>query len=858
MMMSNFCLREPSMCLALLTLTSVLWNLPLARGETCNSNLEIRPVVDISSTPENSTLPIGASINLNCTAAPRIEDEIYLDRYVEYIEWYDPQDNKVVAKCKQPPKRRKKRLSCPLALKNLTVDKFGRYNCQAGNGYKKHCTRKSFEVVIQGLAPELVEVPRNQSIDIGANVTFNCTATGLPKLSISWIKNSDSSALQTNSRVTFSSSYNNSSSSKNHKTMQGQLLITGAKKEDFGKYQCEAKNSAGKNLSLPAFLTSKDSDDQKPEIVEGPKNQSVLIGSNATLSCTARGLPRPKIRWIKDNSSYPLQSNLRARVIPDGPTNRSQLFITRVEMEDYGKYQCIANNSIGRSRSGVAVLNKATPTLTPVKREPENSASQTTIVAVSCTLAAAVICVVTVFVWNRRRNRDKEVNNTFRDIPTQSNDLLCPSCDFACAGVQRNAGIDQPRIMQFPKGGLNRAAKVYLKKGQQLKNGIQDLENNRSPNSQTIETPEERLLLVGDGVGERLPPDGSEQDDSVQGIKERGQERLESGEGIAGGHIFTPDKHLGVDEQRDCGEISKETEEESENLENLEVFDEILGEGEFGIVYKGRYGGKDGNMTDVAVKKLKDPSAIAKETLLNEIRTLKKAGKHPNIVTLIGTRIEEGNVLVITELIHGGSLENLLRAPGERNNYHNVCCKLNDRQLVTVAFQIAMGMQHLEERKFVHRDLAARNILVDANLVAKVGDFGLARDISAAGIYTVTSSGKVPWRWSSLESLRDLHFTSMSDVWSFGIVLWEITTYGELPYPDITSPIGLVTRLASGYRMPRPDRCSEELYELMSSCWKENPLMRPAFSQIAQRLKNFLREVKRTYTNITEFNDGEA
>ena len=113
--------------------------------------------MDISSRPENSTLPIGASITLNCTAEPRRKDAVYLDRYAKYIEWYDPQDNKVVAKCEQPLKGEKiKRLSCPLVLKNLTVDKFGRYTCQAGNGYIKHCTRKSFEVVIQGKQTRLI------------------------------------------------------------------------------------------------------------------------------------------------------------------------------------------------------------------------------------------------------------------------------------------------------------------------------------------------------------------------------------------------------------------------------------------------------------------------------------------------------------------------------------------------------------------------------------------------------------------------------------------------------------------------------------------------------------------------------
>ena len=113
-----------------------------------NLSNPVRPVVDISSSPENSTLPIGASITLNCTAQPRAIDIGYKDRWVKYIEWYDLQGNEVGSKCQQPSKKRK--LSCPLVLKNLTVDKFGRYNCQAGNGYIKHCTRKSFEIVIQG------------------------------------------------------------------------------------------------------------------------------------------------------------------------------------------------------------------------------------------------------------------------------------------------------------------------------------------------------------------------------------------------------------------------------------------------------------------------------------------------------------------------------------------------------------------------------------------------------------------------------------------------------------------------------------------------------------------------------------
>ncbi|XP_074639559.1 proto-oncogene tyrosine-protein kinase receptor Ret-like [Acropora palmata] len=288
--------------------------------------------------------------------------------------------------------------------------------------------------------------------------------------------------------------------------------------------------------------------------------------------------------------------------------------------------------------------------------------------------------------------------------------------------------------------------------------------------------------------------------------------------------------------------------------QKLRVFDdEVLGEGEFGIVKKGHYEGKD-----VAVKQLKDTADMTENLgILSEIRILKQAGQHRNIVTFIGACINSGDTLLLTELITGESLLSFLKSKKvefqthQKGQYKNLKFGLNDRQLLNIALQIAFGMQHLHERKVIHRDLAARNVLIDQNNVIKVGDFGMARDISVDGIYTKISDSKVPWRWLSIESLKDQVYTAFSDVWSYGILLWEIATYGETPYPSIRTPDQLKNDLSSGVRMSRPENCCEVLYELMTSSWKENPSERTQFTDIARKLESCLGKVyERKYVNI--------
>ncbi|CAH3173617.1 unnamed protein product [Porites lobata] len=175
------------------------------------------------------------------------------------------------------------------------------------------------------------------------------------------------------------------------------------------------------------------------------------------------------------------------------------------------------------------------------------------------------------------------------------------------------------------------------------------------------------------------------------------------------------------------------------------------------------------------------------------------------------------------------------------------------QQLFSFAWQIAKGMNHLAENNLVHRDLAARNVLVGHGNQVKVSDFGLMRQIYE-DVYSSRKSKKLPVKWMAPEALYQGVYTTKSDVWAYGVLLWEMSTLGGVPYPTLTNT-ELFRLLGTGYRMERPDMCSDEVYELMTHCWKEEPCSRPSFFQIIEKLEAIMQR-DAPYLDVNKHNEA--
>ncbi|XP_026853931.2 ephrin type-B receptor 2 isoform X1 [Electrophorus electricus] len=262
--------------------------------------------------------------------------------------------------------------------------------------------------------------------------------------------------------------------------------------------------------------------------------------------------------------------------------------------------------------------------------------------------------------------------------------------------------------------------------------------------------------------------------------------------------------------------------------------EQVIGAGEFGEVCSGslRLPGKREIL--VAIKTLKSGyTEKQRRDFLSEASIMGQFDQ-PNIIHLEGVVTKSSPVMIITEFMENGSLDSFLR---QNDGQFTVI------QLVGMLRGIASGMKYLGDMNYVHRDLAARNILVNSNLVCKVSDFGLSRfleDDASDPTYTSALGGKIPIRWTAPEAIQYRKFTSSSDVWSYGIVMWEVMSYGERPYWDMSNQ-DVINAIEQDYRLPPPMDCPNALHQLMLDCWQKDRNNRPKFGQIVNTLDKMIR-----------------
>uniref|UniRef100_A0A3B3U3J9 Tyrosine kinase, non-receptor, 1 n=1 Tax=Poecilia latipinna TaxID=48699 RepID=A0A3B3U3J9_9TELE len=259
------------------------------------------------------------------------------------------------------------------------------------------------------------------------------------------------------------------------------------------------------------------------------------------------------------------------------------------------------------------------------------------------------------------------------------------------------------------------------------------------------------------------------------------------------------------------------------------VLGEKLGSGSFGVVKRGEWHTPAGRVLPVAVKSLRSSRSTQADTLtdfLQEVTTMQSLD-HPNIIRLYGVVLTQP-LKMVTELAFLGSLYDTLRA--RQFEYPLL-------RLWLFATQIAAGMDYLETRRFIHRDLAARNVLLSSKEAVKIGDFGLMRGLSQeTNHYIMGAHRRIPFAWCAPESLRIGSFSHASDVWMFGVTMWEMFTYCEEPWFGLSGRQILLRVEQEGERLEKPPDCPQELYVVMRKCWAVNPADRPSFADLIKML----------------------
>nr|XP_056703969.1 BDNF/NT-3 growth factors receptor isoform X5 [Euleptes europaea] len=600
----------------------------------------------------------------------------------------------------------------------------------------------------------------------------------------------------------------------------------------------------------------------KPSVKLSTHNLTVLEGRSVTLYCDATGTPPPVISWIF--------SSLISKHESDTNKNPASFTIKNVSSNDSGALiSCIAENSVGEDQVSVDLTVFFAPNITflelpypdhhwcipfSVRGNPQPTLTW---------LHDGVKLNESDYIWTKIHviNQTEYHGCLQLDNPTHVN-----NGDYTLVAYNQY-GKDEASISAYfmeDPGGKDYGTTT---------NDFEDTTNNSNPVTTTGVSNDNEdsitvyvvvgtaalvctglvimLIILKFGRHSKFGMKGpssviSNDDDSASPLHHisNGSNTPSSSEGGPDAVIIGMTKIPVIENPQYFGitnsQLKPDTFVQHIKRHNI-VLKRELGEGAFGKVFLAEcynlYPEQDKIL--VAVKTLKDASDNARKDFHREAELLTNL-QHEHIVKFYGVCVEGDPLIMVFEYMKHGDLNKFLRAHGPDAVLMaegNLLAELTQSQMLHIAQQIAAGMVYLASQHFVHRDLATRNCLVGENLLVKIGDFGMSRDVYSTDYYRVGGHTMLPIRWMPPESIMYRKFTTESDVWSLGVVLWEIFTYGKQPWYQLSNN-EVIECITQGRVLQRPRTCPKEVYDLMLGCWQREPHMRLNIKEIHSLLQN--------------------
>ncbi|KAM9436218.1 vascular endothelial growth factor receptor 1 isoform 2-T2 [Clarias gariepinus] len=716
---------------------------------------------------------------------------------------------------------------------------------------------------------------------------FRCTAHGVPSPRIQWLwrpcppkglcedlaSSSSWTAVREGTAVT--STYNPVLSVRHtQEVLQGKNktigTLTVGKALISGIYRCVASNSVGTDeLDIRFYVT----DVQGGFSVSGDSEEGPREGRDHHLSCVANKHLYSNMSWVRVTGNSTGSPSLVGELTEGEYSLTLRLTLANLTAQDSGRYRCSATHLVTGQQSYQEELVMVAVLEAPVLLQnlSDCSVNISNSVTLQCPASGVPRPLIT---WYKDRRKLKQVSGI----------MLAP--EDGTLHIDRITAEDEGMYTceaSNERGSVESSAYISVENSESFSLEIPLLactcvvatlfwllltlliRKLRQPNSRNSKT--EYLPII-----------------------------LHQGEGPL-------DEH--------CDRLQYDAEKWEFPQERLQL-EKPLGRGAFGRVMQASAFGISNSTgcTTVAVKMLKEGATPSEhKALMTELKILNHIGHHLNVVNLLGACTRPGGpLMVIVEYCKYGNLSSYLRSKrnvftlnrvngekeqgqqdecgscvesqnsqkdsagleGERKEENEVdngpvlCSNtpLHLEDLISYSFQVARGMEFLASRKCIHRDLAARNILLSENNVVKICDFGLARDLYKDPDYVRKGDARLPLKWMSPESIFDKVFTTQSDVWSYGVLLWEIFSLGASPYPGLNLDEEFCHRLKQGTRMRAPEYSTPEIYSTMLMCWEKNPADRPTFTELVGMLGDLLQarvqQDGKDYIPVNMFVSGES